>query len=204
MQNKLQELTDKLYNEGLSKGRQEAEDMKAKAKAEAASIINDAKEKASQIVADAQKEASELRTRTENDIKMASSQALSQIKQNIESIIILQAIDNGLKSSMNDMEFMKSILTDIVKSFNPDNSEPVSLDIILPASKKSDLDTFMKEKISLICTNGINIKFSDDLLSGFKIGPSDGGYKLSFTGEDFQQIISGYLRPKTRLLLFGE
>lgn len=32
MQNKLQELTDKLYNEGLSKGKQEAEEMVAKAK----------------------------------------------------------------------------------------------------------------------------------------------------------------------------
>ena len=29
MQNKLQELTDKLYNEGLSKGKKEAEDLKA-------------------------------------------------------------------------------------------------------------------------------------------------------------------------------
>ena len=39
MQNKLQELTDKLYNEGLSKGRQEGEEILAKAKAEAEAII---------------------------------------------------------------------------------------------------------------------------------------------------------------------
>ena len=32
MQNKLQELTDKLYNEGLSKGKQEGEELLAKAK----------------------------------------------------------------------------------------------------------------------------------------------------------------------------
>ena len=35
MQNKLQELTDKLYNEGLSKGKQEGEELLAKAKAQA-------------------------------------------------------------------------------------------------------------------------------------------------------------------------
>ena len=34
MQNKLQELTDKLYNEGLSKGKQEGEELLAKAKAQ--------------------------------------------------------------------------------------------------------------------------------------------------------------------------
>ena len=32
MQNKLQELTDKLYNEGLAKGKQEGEELLAKAK----------------------------------------------------------------------------------------------------------------------------------------------------------------------------
>ena len=31
MQNKLQELTDKLYNEGLAKGKQEGEEILAKA-----------------------------------------------------------------------------------------------------------------------------------------------------------------------------
>ena len=39
MQNKLQELTDKLYNEGLSKGKQEAELLRANAKKEAEKII---------------------------------------------------------------------------------------------------------------------------------------------------------------------
>ena len=49
MQNKLQELTDKLYNEGLSKGKQEAEQMKANAKNEAAQIIAQAKEEAENL-----------------------------------------------------------------------------------------------------------------------------------------------------------
>mgnify|MGYP006394500021 CR=1 FL=1 len=53
MQNKLQELTDKLYNEGLSKGKQEAQEMVAKAKAEAEKILSAAQENASKIIADA-------------------------------------------------------------------------------------------------------------------------------------------------------
>ena len=41
--NKLQELTQKLYNEGLEKGRSEAERLIAEAKAEAAKILAEAK-----------------------------------------------------------------------------------------------------------------------------------------------------------------
>jgi V/A-type H+/Na+-transporting ATPase subunit E len=204
MQNKLQELTDKLYNEGLSKGRQEAEEMKSKAKVEATSIINEAKAKATEIVEKAEKEAEELRSKTENDIKMASSQTISQIKQNIENAIVSEALGNEVSASVHDMDFLKSIISEIVKSFNPANSEPIALDIILPESQKVQLEQFIKEKIATICTKGLDVHFSNDLLSGFKIGPSKGGYKISFAGDDFEKIISEYLRPKTKALLFGK
>ena len=81
MQNKLQELTDKLYNEGLQKGKQEAEQLKANAKNEAAQIIAQAKEQAQEIISKAQADAAELKSKTENDVKMASQQAFSAVKQ---------------------------------------------------------------------------------------------------------------------------
>ena len=43
---KLQELTDKLYNEGLSKGKAEGEAILAKAKEEAAAIVENARKEA--------------------------------------------------------------------------------------------------------------------------------------------------------------
>ena len=49
--NKLQELTDKLYNEGLSKGKQEGEAILEKAKTEAESIVETARKEAEQILA---------------------------------------------------------------------------------------------------------------------------------------------------------
>ena len=57
MQNKLQELTDKLYNEGLSKGKQEGEAVLANARVQAAEIVENAKKEAAGIVAAARKEA---------------------------------------------------------------------------------------------------------------------------------------------------
>ena len=56
MQNKLQELTDRLYAEGLSKGKQEGEELVQKAKAEAEQIVNQAKAEAARIVAEASKQ----------------------------------------------------------------------------------------------------------------------------------------------------
>ena len=77
MQNKLQELTDKLYQEGLSKGKQEGENLVAQAKAEADRIIKEAQAEANRIVTEAQKEAEDMKTKVAADIQMASAQSMT-------------------------------------------------------------------------------------------------------------------------------
>ena len=54
MGNKLQELTDKLYQEGLEKGRAEADNLVAEAKSKAQKIVAEAEARAAEIVAAAE------------------------------------------------------------------------------------------------------------------------------------------------------
>ena len=203
MQNKLQELTDKLYNEGLSKGKQEAEQMKANAKNEAAQIIAEAKAQAEEILAKAQADAAELKSKTENDVKMASQQAFTAIKKQIEDAIIAKSIATPVKAATSETEFLKEIVKTIVSAFNPAESDSVALEVILPAEKKEEMEKFAKETLCKICSAGIDIQFSKNIQGGFKISPKGEGYMLSFTDKDFENIIAEYLRPKTKALLFG-
>lgn len=202
MQNKLQELTDKLYNEGLSKGKSEAEQMKANAQKEAAQIIAQAKDEAKKILESAQNDAAELKSKTESDIKMAASQTFSTIKQQIEKIILTKSLTSPVKEAVSNTEFLKSIITQIVSAFNPNSSDSMELNLILPTNKKEELDNFIKNNISKICTEGVNVEYSKNIGSGFKIGPKDQGYMVSFTDSDFENLIAEYLRPKTKALLF--
>ena len=204
MQNKLQELTEKLYNEGLYKGKQDAEELKANAKAQAAEIVKRANEEAAQILKNAELEAEELKQKSANDIKMASGQALQQVKHEIEQAIVCNSVGAKVDAAMNDADFVKSLILEIVKAFNPANAEPVALEVILPEAKKAELAAFMESQVKALCSKGLNVSFSNGIKSGFKIGPAEKGYKLSFTGEDFEAIISEYLRPKTKALVFGK
>ena len=124
MENKLQELTDKLYNEGLSKGRQEAEALKAAAAKESEQIISDARKEAERILETARKEAEELRTRVEGDIRMASSQTISALRQQIENIIITKAVSPDIKAALADAELIKSLVTTVAKAFNAADPAP--------------------------------------------------------------------------------
>lgn len=202
MQNKLQELTDKLYNEGLAKGKQEAEQLKANAKNEAAQIIAQAKEEAQQILAKAQSEAAELKVKSENDVKMASQQAFTAIKKQIEEVITAKSLA-PVKETVADTTFLKEIIKAIVTAFNPQNTDSVALELILPLEKKEELDSFAKEALAKICNAGVDVQFSKGVQGGFKIAPKGEGYMLSFTDKDFENIIAEYLRPKTKSLLFG-
>ncbi len=204
MENKLQELTEKLYNEGLSKGKQEAEELINAAQKEAEQIITKANEQAKDIIIKAEKDAQELKAKTSNDVKMASTQAFSNFKRQIEQAIISKACDAQTTSALNSQEFLQTIILSIIKAFDPQNSEPQSLDLILPEAKQKEMDAFIKNEISSITKNPITVKFNKNFESGFKIGPSQQGYLISFTDNDFKVLISEYLRPKTKMLLFGE
>ena len=71
MENKLQQLTQKLYDEGLEKGRAEAERLVSEAKSEAAKIIADAKAEAEAIVKAAEAKAEDTAKNSMTEIALA-------------------------------------------------------------------------------------------------------------------------------------
>ena len=201
MQNKLQELTDKLYNEGLSKGKQEGEELLAKAKAQAEEIISKAQAEAAQIVAAAQKQAEEIKTKTSSDVKMASAQSIAATKKDIETLIVGKITNEAVKANLSSADFIKDLIKTVAEKFTTDG--PVDLNLVLPESLKKDLEPFVSKELAKILGAGVEASFSKKVAGGFQIGPKDGGWFVSFTEETFNQLISEYLRPATKKLLFG-
>ena len=203
MQDKLQELTDRLYNEGLSKGKQEGEELLQKAHAEADGIIAQAKAEAERIIAQANKEAEELKTKVNADIKMAATQSISVTKQEIEKMVVTQAAQQGTNQALSSTDFAKELIASVVKAFNPQNASPVALDLILPESLKAQLEPFVTAEIAKTFNGEIHVDYSKKMNGGFKVAPRDGGYMLQFTDEEFTQLMANYLRPATKKILFG-
>ena len=201
MQNKLQELTDKLYNEGLSKGKQEGEELLAKAKAQVDDMLAKAQAEAAQIIAAAQKQAEEIKTKTASDIKMASSQSIAATKKDIETLIVGKMTGEAVKKTLSSPDFIKDLIKTVAEKFTTDG--PVDLNLILPESLKNDLEPFATKELGKILGAGVQASFSKKIAGGFQIGPKDEGWFVSFTEETFNQLISEYLRPATKKLLFG-
>lgn len=203
MQDKLQELTDRLYNEGLSKGKQDGEALLKKAQDEAATIIADAQAEAQRIIAQANKEAEEMKTKVAADVRMAATQSIAVTKQEIEKMVVTQTATQGVQANMGNADFVKTLITSVVKAFNPENASPVSLDLILPESLKAQVEPFVKNEIANQFKGEVKVDYSKKMNGGFKVAPRDGGYVLQFTDDEFTQLIANYLRPATKKILFG-
>jgi V/A-type H+-transporting ATPase subunit E len=203
MQDKLQALTDRLYNEGLSKGKHDGEELVQKAQAEADRIIAYAKAEADRIITHANKEAEEMKTKVNADIKMAATQSIAVTKQEIEKMVVTKATTEGVKANMSNAAFVKELITSVVRAFNPQNASPVDLSLILPESLKAEVDPFVKNEIAKQFKTEMKVDYSKKMNGGFKVAPKGGGYVLQFTDDEFTQLIANYLRPATKKILFG-
>lgn len=202
MENKLQELTDKLYKEGLSKGKEEGEALLAKAGEQAAQIVAAARKEAEAIIRNAQKEAEDFKTKVEGDVKMAASQSIQATRKDIENLLVGKMTDSQVSAALTSADFVKEVIKTVAEKFSTE--EAADLEVVLPESLRSALEPFITGELSSALKGGITASFSKKIAGGFNIGPKDGSYFISLTDETFKSLISEYLRPATRKILFGE
>ncbi len=202
MENKLQELTKTLYNEGLEKGRTEADALVVKAKSEAAEIVKKAQAEAAEIVKKAKVTAEDSLKNSLTEISLAGKQALAKIKAEISVAIINGAISDGVKAAAMDGAFIKETLIAVAKNWDGASSSKIELQALLPEANKKKLDAAFAKSTKELLSAGVEVGYSKDVKSGFKVGAKDGGYYISFSDEDFDALMRGYLREKVVELLF--
>ena len=198
---KLQELTQRLYDEGLAKGKEEGEALLRKAGAEAEAIVKKAQEEAEAILAKARKEAEDFKVKVEGDVKMAAQQSLQATRSDIENLVVAKTVDTTVDKALSNEDYLKGIITAVAQKFSAD--EPADLSLVLPESLKAALEPFVKNELGKLLGKGVDATFSKKVAGGFKIGPKDGGYFVSLTDDTFKELIGSYLRPATKKLLFG-
>lgn len=200
---KLQELTRMLYDEGLAKGKEEAEALVAEARTRAAGIVDAARKEADAILADARRQAEDLTTKTHGDLRLAAQQSVQATRQEIENLVVTRLTDAPVADALGAPDFVKEVIRSVAAGFRSDDPQEIAL--VLPESLRGQgLEAFLSGEIAKLLGSGVEASFSKKVSGGFRIGPKDGSYFVSFTDETFRELISAYLRPATRKLLYGE
>jgi V/A-type H+-transporting ATPase subunit E len=201
MQSKLQELTEKIYQEGLEKGNEEAKTIVNAAKKEAADIVEAARKEAKEIIDTAKKSAAETKKNTESEIKLTSKQALNALKQQITDVINSKVVGAATGKAF-DADFTKTIVETTLKNWA--KNQAADLSVLISAQQEKELTSHFNKSVKDLLDKGLEIKSDVAVKSGFQVAPKDGSYKVSFTEEDFNNFFKQYLRPRLTELLFEE
>ena len=196
MENKIQELTEKIYREGVEKGNDEANRLISNAREEAAKIIEDARKEADAIILAARKNATEISENTQSEIKLFAGQALNALKTEVTSLLSNQVVSDAVKNFVSDKEFLNKFIVTLAEKWVSD--EP----IVISTADAEGLKKYFATKAKEVLDKGVKIEQVNGIKSIFSISHADGSYKVNFGEEEFENYFKDFLRPQLVEMLF--
>ena len=94
------------------------------------------------------------------------------------------------------------MLVAVAKNWNGSDSGKVELQALLPEGERQKLDEAFGKSAQELLAAGIEVGYSKEVKTGFKVGAKDGGYYISFADADIEALLAEYLRDKVFQLLF--
>lgn len=193
---KIQELTSKLYEEGVQKGNAEAEKIIADAQKKEKQILDDANSKAQQIIDAANEKSTEISNHAESELKLYASQALEGLKSEVTNIITEKLATSSVKAALSEKEFMQKLIMNLMQNWAEKQTMIVSVE------NKDELENYIKANAKTLLDKKLRIEEVNGVKTGFEIAPDDGTYKVKFGEEEFVEYFKEFLRPQIQKLLF--
>ncbi len=196
MENKIQELTDKIYREGVEKGNVEAQKLIEKAQEDAKKIVEDAHKEAETILVNARKAAGELAENTKSELKLFAGQAINALKSEIATLVTNQLVDADVKAFAANKDFLNAFIVALASKWS--ENEP----IVIGAADAESLKKYFAAKAKSLLDKGIKIEQVNGTKTLFTVSPADGSYKVNFGEEEFMNYFKEFLRPQLVEMLF--
>jgi len=196
MENKIQELTEKLLNDGVEKGNAKAAQIVADAEAKAAQIIADAQAKAAEIEESAQKAAKALDSNTKSEIKMYAGQALNALKSEVANVVGDKIVKEATAMVVDDKAFMNEFMLKLAESWGAQE------DIKISTADADSLKALFAQKAKALLDKGVQIEQVNGKGALFTIQPADGSYKVNFGDAEFENYFKNFLRPQLVEMIF--
>ena len=196
METKIQELTEKLYLEGVERGNQEAERLIEEAHNRRKTMMEGAQEEAKELIAKAHKQADDLKKNTEAELKLYAAQAVDALKSAVANLLTDRLAGASVKTAFEQPDFMQQIILKMVSGW----SQKEQLTIATEDAKA--LKLYFEAHANEVLNKGLKIEQVNGKKHSFTIAPADGTYKINFGEEEFIEYFKEFLRPQLIDLLF--
>ena len=196
MDSQIQALTEKVYQEGVLKGEQEAAKILAAANAQAEHVERDARARAEQIIAEAQRSASELKSNTERELKLNASKLIEATKASIVDVLAGRIAGDSVQSLTANPELLQRVVLEIAKGFDLKHGVEIT------SSQAEELKAYFAQNAKALLEEGLTIKQVAGKATQYTIRPQNGGFKVEIGEQEFVELFKSILRPQLAQELF--
>jgi V/A-type H+/Na+-transporting ATPase subunit E len=203
MESRLESLTQKIYTQGVERGREDARALVEKARTDAAEIVAKATAEAEGLVKAAHDEAQSQKNRAQAEIRLAGEQALSALRQEVVYLLSRSTLKADIDTLLDDPNSLMEVVKQAVQT-TIGSTGATDIEVAFSAEARGKLERIATNHLKDLLDKGLEIRFDGRFERGFRIGPKNGDYQVSFTDADFLLFFQGYLKARTREILFPE
>lgn len=196
MDSQIQALTEKVYQEGVLKGEQEAAKILADANVQAEQVERDARTRAEQIIAEAQRSASELKSNTERELKLNASKLIEATKASIVDVLAGRIAGDSVQALTANPELLQRVVLEIAKGFDLKHGVEIT------SSQAEELKAYFAQNAKALLEEGLTIKQVAGKATQYTIRPQNGSFKVEIGEQEFVELFKSILRPQLAQELF--
>lgn len=190
MEVKLESLIEKIKKDGVQQAKKMAQEIIDEARKQAVDIIKEANSQAQKTKEASQEEAEHFRKNTENSLKKASRDLILALREEITGLF-----DKVLKRKISEQlkpEFIKELIMKIVDNFPTKKDKP--FEVLISDKETEKLKNFLIASLKE-SKRDIEIKTSNTIEQGFRIGIKGDNVYYDFTDEAIAQALEEFLNP---------
>ena len=209
----VQELIDRLRDEGVSSGQSEADALVTEARKQSMTILDDAKREAEDIRAKARAEAAKTEENGNEALRLASRDVMLKLRESFH-----EEFENRVRKlvafELKDLRFLEKLILEIARRSMPEDAG-TSVQVLLPADevtseelagsvtdvKEGTLGYFVLGLAADVLREGLTFGVSDDTTAGVRVQLVDDDVEIELTDETVTALLMQFMVPRFRAIL---
>jgi V/A-type H+/Na+-transporting ATPase subunit E len=209
----VQELIDRLHQEGVAQGQNEAESLVTDARRQSMTILDNARKEAEEILAKARAEARRIVEDGNEALRLASRDVMLRLREAFHSEFE-RRVQKLVAFTLEDRRFLEQLILEVARRASPEDPQK-RLKVLLPEGEVSEeqlaaevadvpegsLAHFVLGLAADVLREGLTFGVSDDPSPGVRVQIVEDDVQLELTDETITALLLQYLAPRFRAVL---
>lgn len=212
----VEELIEKLRQQGVEKGQHEAEALVEEAEHRADWLLSQAKQEAEQIVSKARKEADKLKQSGEDALKIAARDMHLEVRETLSHSFTDQ-VERLVAQQMDNAEFMRSLIISLVAKASHDHgiADAGDIELLLPDDyigldelrrnpkeyREGKLSQFVQSLAAEQMRDGVSFDLHQG--KGIRVRLQGEEVEVDLSSEAISKLLLKHLQPRFRAIIEG-